>query len=496
MVRLPFELCELAMVPRTKSARPLRHWPVETSWSASAVNRASIAWASMFSRASTYLRTTSRIAAGSSTGTCANKQATHPSGKNSDNNRKGALSLMNRRLAILPAAILSVGFLSNSCASRSAASSTFQNRTITVAQSGSGDVIGSDSAALQKAADMLRSGDTLVIGPGTYQMDASLLIPSNVTVRGTAGQTILRKSRGVESALTEDGDFGESYLSVADPQKFQPGMGVEILDDTLKQGWDVSISKVVAVHDHVLRINPPTVRDYDQQEKHARISNTYPILCAMNAENVAFEDITVDGNKAENAYLDGCRGGAIYLYNVRNVTVKNCVARNYNGDGISFQISDKVHILNSESYGQTGYGVHPGTGSANLVVEHCHLHNNGEIGLFLCWRVRHGQFRDNIIEDNGHYGISIGHKDTDNEFSNNTIARNGVSGVYFREETALNGGHRNIFRNNKVLDNGNAKVGYGFYIAARVDGTVIAGNQISDTRGPNATQRYAVYKAK
>ncbi len=191
----------------------------------------------------------------------------------------------------------------------------------------------------------------------------------------------------------------------------------------------------------------------------------------MNAENVTFEDVTVDGNKAENTYLDGCRGGAIYLYNVRNVTVKNCVARNYNGDGISFQISDNVHVVNSESYGQTGYGVHPGTGSANSVVEHCHLHNNGDIGLFLCWRVRHGQFHDNIIEDNGHYGISIGHKDTDNEFTNNTIARNGVSGVYFREETFANSGHRNTFRNNKVLDNGSPKAGYGFYIGPHAGDT-------------------------
>jgi hypothetical protein len=404
---------------------------------------------------------------------------------------------MNRRLSALPAIALAMCLLANvSCASRSVAGSTIANRTITVAQSGNVDVIGADSASLQKAADMLRPGDTLVIGPGTYRMDASLLIPSNVTVRGTAGKTILLKSHGVESALTEDADYGDSYLSVADPQRFQAGTGVEISDDTLKEGWDVTISKVVAVRDHRLQIDPPTVRDYDLERKHARIRNTYPILCAMNAENVAFEDLMVDGNKAENSYLDGCRGGAIYLYNVRNVTVKNCVARNYNGDGISFQISDHVHILNSESYGQTGYGVHPGTGSANPVVEHCHLHNNGDIGLFLCWRVRHGQFRDNIIEDNGHYGISIGHKDTDNEFTNNTVARNGVSGVYFREETALNGGHRNTFRNNKVVDNGNAKVGYGFYIAARVDDTVIAGNQISDTRGPNATQRYAVYKAK
>ena len=404
---------------------------------------------------------------------------------------------MNRRLPALSIVVLIVCIFANvSCTSRSIASTATANRIITVAQSGAADVIGSDSAALQKAADMLRPGDTLSIGPGTYQMDARLLIPSNVTVRGTAGKTILLKSPGVESALIEDADYGDSYLSVTNPEKFHPGTGVEISDDTLKEGWDVTISKVVAVRGNMLQINPPTVRDYDLEHKHARIRNTYPILCAMNAENVAFEDITVDGNKSTNAYLDGCRGGAIYMYNVRNVTVKNCVARNYNGDGISFQISENVHVLNSESYGQTGYGVHPGTGSANSLVEHCRLHNNGDIGLFLCWRVRHGQFRDNTIEDNGHYGISIGHKDTDNEFTNNTIARNGVSGVYFREETALNAGHRNTFRGNKVLDNGNAQAGYGFYIAAGVNDTVMDGNQIADTRGAKATQRYAVYKAK
>jgi hypothetical protein len=108
-------------------------------------------------------------------------------------------------------------------------------------------------------------------------MDASLLIPSNVTVRGTPGKTILLKSTGVESALTEDADFGESYLFAANPERFHPGMGVEISDDTLKEGWDVSISKIVAVRDHMLQISPPTVRDYDLEKKHARIRNTYPI---------------------------------------------------------------------------------------------------------------------------------------------------------------------------------------------------------------------------
>ena len=44
----------------------------------------------------------------------------------------------------------------------------YQPRVVTVAQSGTADVVGSDDVALQKAADLLRPGDTLTIGPGEY----------------------------------------------------------------------------------------------------------------------------------------------------------------------------------------------------------------------------------------------------------------------------------------------------------------------------------------
>jgi hypothetical protein len=368
-------------------------------------------------------------------------------------------------------------------------------RTVTVAQSGPADVVGSDSAALRKAAALLRPGDTLVIGPGTWQMDNSLVVGTGITVRGTAGQTILRKSRGVESALAEDGDYGDTYLKVAEPDKFRPGMGVAILDDTLRSGWDVSISTVTEVSGSAVRINPMTLRDYDQDRLHARMRNTFPILCAMDAENVVFENLTVDGNKEENAYLDGCRGGAIYLYHVRNCTVRNSVARNYNGDGISFQITDGVRVVGCESYGHTGYGVHPGTGSARAVVENCRLHHNGQVGLFLCWRVRHGRFAGNTIEENGRYGISIGHKDTDNEFTGNTVARNGFAGVYFRWESPANSGHRNTFRKNQVLDNGGPQAGYGFYVLPAAGDIVIEDNQIAETRQNGRTQRTGIYKA-
>lgn len=367
-------------------------------------------------------------------------------------------------------------------------------RTIRAAQSGAGDVIGNDNVALQKAADLLRPGDTMTIGEGVYTMNNSLRIPSGVTVRGVPGRSILRKSAGVESALTEDGDYGETGLRVAEPEKFKPGMGIAISDDKLSSGWDISISTIAAVEDNLLRVTDMSLRDYDHERMHARVRNSFPILCVMDAQNVVLEDLTVDGNKAENAYLDGCRGGAIYLYHVKDITVRNCVAHDYNGDGISFQITSNVQVLNCESYGHTGYGVHPGTGSERPTIQNCRVHDNGQVGIFLCWRVRHGKISHNTIESNGKYGISIGHKDTDNEFDDNTIVRNGVTGVLFRDETFANSGHRNTFRANRILDNGDDKQGYGFLVYPHAGDIVIEHNQIAETREKGKTQRFGVYK--
>ena len=70
---------------------------------------------------------------------------------------------------------------------------------------------------------------------------------------------------------------------------------------------------------------------------------------------------------------------------------------------------------------------------------------------------------------------------------NNTVTRNGVSGVWYREESYKNSGHRNTFRNNRVADNGK----YGFFIAKHVDGTVLENNKIETGK----VQKVAIQKA-
>jgi hypothetical protein len=64
-----------------------------------------------------------------------------------------------------------------------------------------------------------------------------------------------------------------------------------------------------------------------------------------------------------------------------------------------------------------------------------------------------------------------------------------------RRWTVGNSGHRNTFRNNQVLDNGNAKSGYGFYISPAAGELVIEDNRIAETRASGGTQRIGIFRA-
>lgn len=372
-------------------------------------------------------------------------------------------------------------------------------KTVRVAQSGEADVVGADNAAIQKALDMLKPGDTLEIGAGTYRMENAAVIPvDGVTVRGVPGQTVLLKAAGVTSPVYDGGDWGEKLFCVKEPQLFKPGMGVAIKDHDDSGGYNVMTATIERIDGDTLKLSNWSICDLDYVGGTARVESAFPVLAAYGRRGLTIRGITADGNKDENPFvLDGCRGGAIYLFDSRNCLVDSCVARNYNGDGISWQITDSISVTNCEATGNTGFGVHPGTGSARSVIRGCHLHHNGVIGFFLCYRVRLGTFSDNLIEFNGSHGISVGHKDSDNLFTNNIIRNNGVSGVFFRPDEPLVGGHRNVFRDNQILDNGGAEEGYGVLVRPCNQDEVFENNRIAETRqGEERTQRYGVYVFK
>jgi hypothetical protein len=197
---------------------------------------------------------------------------------------------------------------------------------------------------------------------------------------------------------------------------------------------------------------------------------------------VRIEHLIIEGNREHNPALDGCRGGGIFLYRGFGTVLEHCTVRGFSGDGISFQQSNDVVVNQCVTEGNAGLGLHPGSGSQRATIRKSVARNNGSDGLFLCWRVRHGLFEDNVLEGNGRNGISIGHKDTDNLLRNNHVWGNAEDGILFRNETLGMAGHRNLLENNLIENNGLRQEAAGIRISGETRDVILKNNRIRDTR--------------
>jgi parallel beta-helix repeat protein len=352
---------------------------------------------------------------------------------------------------------------------------------ITVGRSGT-DLIGADNRALQAAVDYVAGlgGGTVEIGAGEYLMRDSLHLRSGVTVRGQKGRTILRKADAAVSPLALDGDFGEQQITVKVPEGFTVGAGVAIWDDHAG-GFHTTVARITGSRGNTFAIDAPLMADC-MVASHAKAATVFPVVSGTNLQGARVEDLVIEGNKGANPLLNGCRGAGIYLYRGFGTRIQGCVVRNYHGDGISFQQSNDVTVVDCICEDNTDLGFHPGSGSQRPVVRNCLARRNGTDGLFLCWRVRHGVFEDNRIEDNGRFGISIGHKDSDNLLRGNVVIRNGSNGVFFRDESEGMSPHRNHLKGNRIEDNGREPGTAGIRIRGKPSGLIFEDNVIRDTR--------------
>ncbi len=324
------------------------------------------------------------------------------------------------------------------------------------------DIMGADQRALQAAVDYVAGlgGGVVEIGAGEFLMQDSLHLRSFVTVRGQSGKTILRKAKAAVSTLALDGDF------------------------------HTTVARITGRNGHILSISRPLNADCLVANK-AQAATVFPVVSGYDLEGARLENLVIDGNKEENVSLNGCRGGGIFLYRGFGTVIEDCHVRHYHGDGLSFQQSNDVLVEGCVSEDNAGLGIHPGSGSQRPVVRGCIARRNGEDGLFLCWRVRHGLFEKNILEDNGRFGISIGHKDTDNLLQDNQVKSNHQDGIFFRNETEGMAGHRNRLENNLIENNGRNAQAAGIRVRGETKDLVFKNNLIRDTR-PVAERKQSV----
>jgi hypothetical protein len=344
-----------------------------------------------------------------------------------------------------------------------------------------GDLVGHDNRVLQAAVDYvgLLEGGTVAVGPGVYTMYDSLRLKPGVTLRGSGPSTVLRMAAGTASPLVTDGDYGDREVEVADAAGFPPGRGISVGYLPRPDGWHTTVATVLRREGSRLLLSRPLAYDH-LYARGAAAQTSFPLVAAYEADGVTIADLTVDGNRQENGYLGGCVGGGIYLYRSHRAEIRHVMVRGYNGDGISWQLSDEVRVLQSRSIGNASKGLHPGSGSQRPLIRGCEALENGEIGLFLCWRVREGLIEENDFSANGVTGISIGHKDTDNLFRQNRVCRNGTHGILLREETEPLAGHRNRFEGNEIAENGR----WGVYVGGETHDLFFRGNRLAGNPEP------------
>ncbi|MCD9020851.1 right-handed parallel beta-helix repeat-containing protein [Cohnella silvisoli] len=341
---------------------------------------------------------------------------------------------------------------------------------------------GFTSLAIQSAIDEAskQGGGIVKLDKGTFEITGPIRLIDRLTFTGAGPETILRKSDGVRSRFTVDADYGELRVEVADGSGFRVGMGIQIYDESQQWGWAESKATITSIDRNVLHFDRYLVRDYNSDDG-GTVTNACSIIEGVEVEHVKICNLTIQGNKEANWPTGGCRAGGIYLHKVNNCLIEHVTVEDFHGDGISWQITEDISLYRCVVRGCTGSGLHPGSGSLYTRVNECDCSDNGKSGLFICWRVQHGEFTRNTFARNGDNGISIGHKDSDNRFSHNVISDNAVSGIYFRPEKTSNGANRNVWTNNIIENNGNEEVGYGIYVNGASADNEFKHNVIRDT---------------
>ena len=326
------------------------------------------------------------------------------------------------------------------------------------------DLAGFSNQSIQFAIDALElTGGTVLLNPGDFIISAPVRLRSNVDLVGSGEETVLKRGKGVQTRYVVDADYGELKLTVETSDGFEIGMKVQVSDDENSGCWNVSTAYITDIEDDVIYIDRGLIRDY-RSDLNGLLSNASSVIEVIDAENCSISNLIIDGKRSENFFADGCNSAGILIFKSSWITIDGIRVKDFNGEGISWQITEHVTVKNSEIAGSGNTGLHPGTGSPFSIIENNNVHHNDQDGLFICWRVSESRVRGNSFHHNGRYGLCTGHKDTDVLFEDNHIFENKSDGVHLRGEREANAPHRNTFLRNTIENNGTDGGGYGFSI--------------------------------
>ena len=344
------------------------------------------------------------------------------------------------------------------------------------------DIVGSDQRAIQAAVDYVaRLGGGIVrLQAGTWRLRNAVYLQTGVHLIGEGDKSVLIKEPSVTTPLRLDSDWYDQEITLQDANCFRIGDGVCLRATDAKSGVKTVLKRTLTARSgNRFRLDKP-LRENLWQMNDATCSTLFPLLSGEYVDDVRIENLTLDGNREHNAELDGNYAGCIFLQDCNRIHIRGVTARNYQGDGISWQICHDVVVENCVSENNKNLALHPGSGSQRPIIRNNDL-RGCDIGVFFCWGVKYGIAENNRIEGN-RIGVSIGHRDTDNLVTANTIRDSKAHGLLFRPERGPSfAGHRNRIESNTFINNA-ANGGSIIDIQGGTEDIQLRNNQFTETR--------------
>jgi hypothetical protein len=346
-------------------------------------------------------------------------------------------------------------------------------------------IVGTGDRALQAAVDYIArlGGGTVNILPGTYRLRNAVYLASNVRILGSGDDSVLIKEPSLKTKLAADSDWFDQEITLVDAKGFAVGDGVCLKTKNPHNGGiDVAKRTLVARSGNRFKLDRALRQNFWEMGD-STCASLFPIFSGENIADVVIQNIALDGNKDNNENLDGNYAGCVFLQDCNRITMRQVTARNYNGDGLSWQICHDVLVENCRSHDNTGLGMHPGSGSQRPIMRNNRSDRN-DIGIFFCWGVKFGLAEKNKIDGCRGSGVSIGHRDNNNLVCDNDITNSGKVGVLFRPERGKAfAPHRNKIENNRIVDSG-PDDGVAIDVQGETDSIILSRNQIRESRKP------------
>ncbi|MEC9007975.1 MAG: right-handed parallel beta-helix repeat-containing protein [Planctomycetota bacterium] len=348
------------------------------------------------------------------------------------------------------------------------------------------DLVGSSDKVLQAAVDYVSrfGGGTVQVMPGTYTLRNSIYLRTGIRILGSGADSVLTKGASHSVALADDSDWYDQEVTVASGKGLRVGDGVVLKTRNPHNGGSEVLKRtLVARKGNRFKLDRALRKNYWLSGK-PTLASLFPLISGDHVHDIAIQDITLDGNRKQNANLHGNYGGGVFLQDCNRIHMTGVEARNYNGDGISWQICHDVVVENCHSHDNADLGLHPGSGSQRPLMRNNRVERN-TIGVFFCWGIKYGLAENNQITGNRSYGVSIGHCDTDNLIRLNTITGSGKVGVLFRDDARGKDfwPNRNTLEKNQIVDSGDGD-GVAVDVQGRTRDVTLDGNQIRETRKP------------